>query len=319
MTPIIRKATAADADALLQLVRECVAGMRAAGIEQWDEIYPNAENIGRDLEAGTLDVMCQDGGIIASITVDRNMDPLWRDLNWSNDGEPAAAVHRLMVHPSQQGRGHGRCLMLHAEVVGLVERCSSIRLDTFLQNPAAMALYPRLGYRPTGIAMMRKGEFMGFEKMLSVPDSSAALPSGAKEFTIRAMRDEDIPAALALWRMTEGVGQTPEETPAMLAGFLERNPDISSAVLDARGRLIGAVIGGHDGRRGYLYHLAVEHAHRGCGLGRALVERTAAQMAGSGLAKANIMVFAHNSAGHAFWERHGWRAREDLELRQKDL
>lgn len=166
MNLVVRKATSADAAALLQLVRDCVAGMRVAGIEQWDEVYPNAETIARDIEAGTLHVLCDGDTIIASITIDQNMDPLWQDLRWSTHSEPAAAVHRLMVHPSEQGRGLSKLLMQHAETVALEQGCRSIRLDTFLQNPAAMALYPRLGYQPTGTAMMRKGAFAGFEKLL---------------------------------------------------------------------------------------------------------------------------------------------------------
>nr|ACO70924.1 GCN5-related N-acetyltransferase [uncultured Verrucomicrobiota bacterium] len=162
----IRPATSEDASTLLQLVRDCVAAMRAAGIEQWDEVYPDAGIIGRDITAGTLDVMCADGTMVACITVDKNLDPLWQQMDWSSAGEPAIAVHRLMVHPSQQGRGLSKQLMHHAEAVAQRMGCRSIRLDSFLQNPAAMALYPRLGYRRTGTAMMRKGEFAGFEKLL---------------------------------------------------------------------------------------------------------------------------------------------------------
>ncbi len=166
MNPITRKATAADATALLELVRDCVTAMRAAGIEQWDELYPNAEIISSDTAAGTLDVLCDGTEITGCITIDHTFDPLWQDMDWSAGGMPAAAVHRLMVHPSQQGRGLGRSLMQHAETVARERGCRSIRLDTFLQNPAAMSLYPRLGYRCTGAAMMRKGEFVGFEKLV---------------------------------------------------------------------------------------------------------------------------------------------------------
>lgn len=166
MNQIVRTATAADAAALLQLVRDCVTGMRTAGIEQWDEVYPNTETIARDIEAGTLHVLCDGDTIIASITIDQTVDPLWQCMTWSAQGEPAAAVHRLMVHPSQQGRGFSKLLMQHAETVTRGQGFRSIRLDTFLQNPAAMALYPSLGYQPTGTAMMRKGEFAGFEKLL---------------------------------------------------------------------------------------------------------------------------------------------------------
>lgn len=166
MNPSVRRATMEDAPALLQIVRDCVAAMRTAGIEQWDEVYPDASVIARDIEAGTLDVMMEDARIIACITVDQNMDPLWTGMEWRAGAEPAAAVHRLMVHPSQQGRGLSKLFMNHAETVAHRRGCRSIRLDCFLQNPAAMALYPRLGYRRTGTAMMRKGEFAGFEKLL---------------------------------------------------------------------------------------------------------------------------------------------------------
>lgn len=162
----LRSASSSDAIALLQLVRDCVAAMRAAGIDQWDEVYPNAESIAKDITAGTLDVLCEGDQIIACITIDSHLDALWRGMDWTPQSEPAAAVHRLMVHPSQQGRGLARWLMLHAETVATQRGCRSIRLDSFLQNPAAMALYPKLGYRRTGIATMRKGDFAGFEKLL---------------------------------------------------------------------------------------------------------------------------------------------------------
>lgn len=176
MNTVLRKATTADAATLLQLVRDCVAAMRAAGIEQWDEVYPNVDTIARDIEASTLHVLCEDEEIIASITIDQTMDLLWQGMDWSADSEPAFAVHRLMVHPTQQGRGFARRLMQHAETTARNHGGRSIRLDTFLQNPAAMALYPRLGYQPTGIAMMRKGAFAGFEKLLH-PSSCPNTPT----------------------------------------------------------------------------------------------------------------------------------------------
>jgi ribosomal protein S18 acetylase RimI-like enzyme len=140
--------------------------MRAAGIEQWDEVYPDATVIARDIAARTLEVMCDGEVIVACITVDRNMDPLWKDLDWSDEGDPPAAVHRLMVHPTQQRRGLAKHFMLHAETVARAMGCRSIRLDSFLENRGAMALYQRLGYRRTGTATMRKGPFAGFEKIL---------------------------------------------------------------------------------------------------------------------------------------------------------
>ncbi len=167
VTPLrLRHAIPADQAALLTLTQDCVKAMRSEDIDQWDEVYPSAGNISTDIEARTLDVLCAGGDIVACITLDHQFDPLWDGLDWSAAGEPAVALHRLMVHPSQQGRGLAKRLMQHAEDVARAKGCRSIRLDTFLQNPAAMALYRGLGYRRTGTAMMRKGEFAGFEKLL---------------------------------------------------------------------------------------------------------------------------------------------------------
>ena len=292
---VIRSASLQDVSALQSLARDCVIAMRAAGIEQWDEVYPSHQTILQDIAAETLDVLCEQDIIIACITVDSCLDPLWQGLDWNADSDTAAAVHRLMVHPTKQGLGHAKRLMLDAEKVARRRACRSIRLDSFLRNPPAMGLYPRLGYRRTGTAMMRKGEFAGFEKLLP----------------IRAMVAADIPAALDLWQHTEGVGLTNEETPEMLVSFLERNPGISSvACLD--GRLVGAVLGGHDGRRGYVYHLAVATEYRGHGLARSLVDRTVFQFGVIGLLRATIMVYATNHDGQSFWRHLGWRPRLDL-------
>lgn len=138
----------------------------------------------------------------------------------------------------------------------------------------------------------------------------------AATIAIRAMTAADVQAAFALWHTTEGIGLTPEETPAMLAAFLARNPSLSAAARAADGTLAGALLAGHDGRRGFLYHLAVAPAWRGRGLGRELVAFSLAGLRSAGIAKACIVVYAHNEAGRAFWRRLGWTARDDLVLMQ---
>jgi ribosomal protein S18 acetylase RimI-like enzyme len=134
--------------------------------------------------------------------------------------------------------------------------------------------------------------------------------------TVRVMQIADLPAARTLWEKTESVGLTPDETPPMLAAFLTRNPGISSVAMSDDGRLLGAMLGGHDGRRGYLYHLAVVPEYRGRGLARSLVAHSLGALAAEGIAKASVMVYADNKPGLAFWERLGWNHREDLKLMQ---
>ena len=166
-SPSFRQASTADATELLQLARDCVAAMRSAGIEQWDEVYPSLDNIQTDIAHGTLWVWQEDEKIMGCITVDSHQDPMWKNLAWTPNSEPVAAVHRLMVHPSQQGRGLATQLMHRAEAIARQSGSRSVRLDTFTNNPAAMALYPRMGYMPTGTVILRKGEFMGYEKLLN--------------------------------------------------------------------------------------------------------------------------------------------------------
>ena len=139
------------------------------------------------------------------------------------------------------------------------------------------------------------------------------------DYVVRALFAEDLSAAIALWRDTPGIGLSPEETPQMLALYLERNADISSAALDDVGQLVGAVLGGHDGRRGFLYHLAVAKDHRDQKLGRLLVQRTIDQLASRGIVKAAIMVYTENLDGRKFWEHLGWKVRTDLNPMQTTL
>lgn len=142
-------------------------------------------------------------------------------------------------------------------------------------------------------------------------------PSSSVEgFVLRPMRPADLPAARALWRSTEGVGMGPGDAPRELAAFLARNPGLSVVARTRGGALAGAVLGGHDGRRGFLYHLAVRRRHRGRGLGRALVDRCLEGLRATGVGKVSIMVFGDNEPGLSFWRGAGWRERPDLRVMQ---
>ncbi|MFM8470831.1 MAG: GNAT family N-acetyltransferase [Limisphaerales bacterium] len=151
---------------LISLKDACIARMRADGIEQWDEVYPDAAVFARDLAAGTLHVLREGNDLLGCFTLDTTHDPLWQEMAWTVPSESAAAVHRLMVHPAAQGCGLAKQLMAHAESLARAQGFRAIHLDCFTANPAARALYERLGYRRTGTATMRKGLFVCFEKQL---------------------------------------------------------------------------------------------------------------------------------------------------------
>ena len=130
--------------------------------------------------------------------------------------------------------------------------------------------------------------------------------------TVRAMLEEDIPAALALWQELPGIGLRAADTPAALTRYLRRNPGCSFVALGGAGELAGVSLAGHDGRRGYLHHVAVAEAFRGRGIGRTLYERCAAALGAEGVEKINLLVKADNAAGLAFWKRVGGSERTEL-------
>ncbi len=135
--------------------------------------------------------------------------------------------------------------------------------------------------------------------------------------TFSPMTEGDLESVLALWSATEGVGLNESDSPDGLRAFLQRNPSLSLVVTDGQ-QLIGAVLCGHDGRRGYLHHLAVRPEFRNHGLGRQMVETCLASLSGIGILKCNIFLYADNELGEQFWKRCGWSQRSDLQVRQRD-
>jgi putative acetyltransferase len=132
---------------------------------------------------------------------------------------------------------------------------------------------------------------------------------------VRPFRVEDNDAVIALWRCTEGVGLNESDTRRAIAAYLRRNPRLSF-VAKQGGRIIGAVLCGHDGRRGYLHHLAVSKRHRCRGIGRQLVNACLAKLRKAGIQKCNLFIFANNAAGMKFWTHTGWSLRTELRLMQ---
>ncbi|OAI52912.1 hypothetical protein AYO44_04490 [Planctomycetaceae bacterium SCGC AG-212-F19] len=139
----------------------------------------------------------------------------------------------------------------------------------------------------------------------------------APPISITVMQSDDYDAVLTLWQRSEGVGLTPADSREAVHAFLVRNPGLSF-VARHDGTIIGAVLCGHDGRRGYLYHLAVALEHRQQGVARALVHECLSRLIAAGIQKATIFVYGHNDSGQQFWRRVGWKDRTDLVVLQKE-
>lgn len=141
-------------------------------------------------------------------------------------------------------------------------------------------------------------------------------------FEIREMTIADYDAVLALWQATEGMGLSAADSREAIERYLTRNPGMSFVAVATgaeQSKVVGAVLAGHDGRRGYLHHLAVRSDWRKQGLGEALVERSMVCLRAEGIDKCHLFVFTHNETGRAFWEHIGWTERKTLVIMSRDL
>ena len=125
----------------------------------------------------------------------------------------------------------------------------------------------------------------------------------------REFRIEDYDAAVELWKRVEGLDVAEGDDRENIKRFLKQNAGLSRVATDGS-TIVGAVLCGHDGRRGYIYHLAVDPKYQGRGVGKRLIDECLAGLKRVGLERANILVAKDNPRGLEFWRRSGW---EDLD------
>ena len=129
--------------------------------------------------------------------------------------------------------------------------------------------------------------------------------------TIRTMTLADYDSVIDLLKQTPGVSFRDADSREATTRYLERNPGLSF-VCEADGQLVGCLMAGHDGRRGYLQHLAVLSAYRRRGIANALVDRCLGELEKLGIVKSHLDVFKTNALGSAYWESRGWTLRTDI-------
>ncbi len=137
--------------------------------------------------------------------------------------------------------------------------------------------------------------------------------------TIRPMTIDDYDEVVELWQSTEYIHLSRSDTREGIAAYLERNPGMSFVARTEDGTLAGAALCGHDGRRGYLHHMAVRDECRGMGIGHELSDRCMEALRKAGILKCHLFVVRRNIPGKAFWEQTGWSERSDLIIMSKEL
>ena len=139
------------------------------------------------------------------------------------------------------------------------------------------------------------------------------------QWHVRVMNIDDYDKVYALWMSCKNMGfNNLDDSREGIEKYLKRNPS-TSFVAEAEQRIVGVILCGHDGRRGFIHHMAVAEDHRRQGIAAALLKHALAALKAEGINKVALVAFTRNEAGNVFWESQGFTAREDLTYRNKAL
>ncbi len=131
--------------------------------------------------------------------------------------------------------------------------------------------------------------------------------------TIREMDISDYQAVMSLWAETENLSLRDADSRENIQAYLERNKGLSFVAID-ESILVGSVLVGTDGRRGYLQHLAVSEVCRGQGIGQTLIHEATKALAAIGISKTHLFVLNENQNAQSFYEKLGWFPRDEVRM-----
>lgn len=127
----------------------------------------------------------------------------------------------------------------------------------------------------------------------------------------------------SLWLSCKGMGlNNLDDSKIGIQKFLERNPEtcfVAEEKIENESKIVGVIMTGNDGRRGYIYHTAVNPSFRHQGIGKKLVEATLESLKTLGINKVALVVFERNETGNAFWEKLGFTKRTDIIYRNRTI
>lgn len=147
---MIRRAKISEIDDILLITKACAQHMTDKGIHQWNEDYPTRKHFEEDIARNELFVLVLDNKIIGTIVISTYMDEEYKTVQWLTPNGRNLYIHRLSVHPENQGNGFAQELMGFAKEYAKTNNFDSIRLDTFSQNKRNQKFYETRGYKKLG-------------------------------------------------------------------------------------------------------------------------------------------------------------------------
>ncbi|GAA3968303.1 GNAT family N-acetyltransferase [Allohahella marinimesophila] len=128
------------------------------------------------------------------------------------------------------------------------------------------------------------------------------------------MKIADYDRVIGLWQKAEGLRLRQADSLDGIRRYLTRNPGLSFVAEHHGAGIVGTIMAGHDGKRGYLQHLTVAQAYRGIGVGSELTRRCLAALKVEGILKTHLFVLDENAAARRFWQNRGWQKRDDFSV-----
>ena len=144
---MIRHAKISEITNIIELAKSCKEDMIANGIFQWNDHYPTKQIFENDIQQNELFVLEDNAVILGTIVISSLMDEEYVPVKWLVPNGKSIYIHRLAVHPLQQGKGYAQQLMAFAENFARVHGIASVRLDTFSKNLRNQKFYEARGYQ----------------------------------------------------------------------------------------------------------------------------------------------------------------------------
>lgn len=139
-------------------------------------------------------------------------------------------------------------------------------------------------------------------------------------YKIKAMDIKDYKKIISLWENSEGVViNSRDDSIKYIKKFLARNPRTCFVAEYNNIEIIGTIMGGNDGRRGFIYHLMVKPEHRKNGIGKKLLEKTENNFKKEGIGKIYLLVLESNEIGNKFWEKNDYKFDGNVKFRSKRI
>jgi ribosomal protein S18 acetylase RimI-like enzyme len=157
-----------DLSSVLKIFKRIKAELNKQKNDQWKWIYPNRFNHKTDIKNGTMYGITEGNEYVAVVTLDDKQSSDYRLMDWQDKKGTPCCIHRLAVDPSRQGQGLGKFLLQYVENLAIKQGYSSVRIDVYKINDAAVALYKKNGYVEVGEVRypLRKFSYITMEKQL---------------------------------------------------------------------------------------------------------------------------------------------------------